>query len=901
MLEFTHYFSKPEIDPFDEIKWEKRTASIKDGTKTIFHQEVEVPSFWSQNATDIVAQHYFKVVNGEKETSVKQCVSRVSKAFSKAGIKNGYFDKEVGRTFERELRWLLVHQYICFNSPVWYNLGVEKEGQLSACFIQSVKDSIESLCQLQTNETMLFRNGSGTGTNFSTLRELAAPLSNGGSSSGPVSFVKGFDTWAGITKSAGKTRRAAKMVILNVDHPDIEDFIKSKVTVEKMARDLIKMGWPADYNSETYSFLPYQNANHSVRVTDDFMKAVEQDKNFDLINFKKVKVKELSAKNLFRTIAEAAHLCADPGIQFDTTINSWHTSPNSGRINAANPCCIVGETKIFLRHKFEPFLYGVFSIKDINEVIISEYNAVCLNTNTYKLEYHPFIKLISGKTTELIKLTIEDISITSNKTEDLIVRLTPEHRVLANYKWVAASELKKGDKLVSHSVNRYNQTLSFPKEGERYWSASGRNAIVKDIILEKVNSTEVYDLSIQNPDKATHNFFVVNSKDDFAALISNSEYMFVDDSACNLASHNLVKYYKDREFNIEAFVKATEITITAMEIAVAISSYPTKEIAENSKRLRPLGIGWANGGALLMRMGLPYDSDKGRFWLSSITSLLTASAYFWSAKIAELCGGPFEDFEKNKTEFLSIIRKHADANYKLRHLAIEAKIEDLRIVNAAENHWRNGEELGFQHGFRNAQASVLAPTGTIGFMMDCDTTGIEPDIALIKHKKLAGGGWLKIVNQSVGPALESLGYSFTEIEMIEEHILKYETILGAPNLKKEHLPIFDCAVGIRFIKPMGHIKMMAACQPFLSGAISKTVNLPASASVADIEDAYMQAWKLGLKAVAIYRDGCKGSQPLNVKDYTEETDQKCNFCGGKVQRAGSCLVCIECGTPSSCS
>lgn len=718
MLEFTHYFSKPEIDPFDEIKWEKRTASIKDGTKTIFHQEVEVPSFWSQNATDIVAQHYFKVVNGEKETSVKQCISRVSKAFSKAGIKNGYFDKEVGRTFERELRWLLVHQYICFNSPVWYNLGVEKEGQLSACFIQSVKDSIESLCQLQTNETMLFRNGSGTGTNFSTLRELAAPLSNGGSSSGPVSFVKGFDTWAGITKSAGKTRRAAKMVILNVDHPDIEDFIKSKVTVEKMARDLIKMGWPADYNSETYSFLPYQNANHSVRVPDDFMRAVEQDKNFDLINFKKVKVKELSAKNLFRTIAEAAHLCADPGIQFDTTINSWHTSPNSGRINAANPC---------------------------------------------------------------------------------------------------------------------------------------------------------------------------------------SEYMFVDDSACNLASHNLVKYYKDREFNIEAFVKATEITITAMEIAVAISSYPTKEIAENSKRLRPLGIGWANGGALLMRMGLPYDSDKGRFWLSSITSLLTASAYFWSAKIAELCGGPFEDFEKNKTEFLSIIRKHADANYKLRHLAIEAKIEDLRIVNAAENYWRIGEELGFQHGFRNAQASVLAPTGTIGFMMDCDTTGIEPDIALIKHKKLAGGGWLKIVNQSVGPALESLGYSFTEIEMIEEHILKYETILGAPNLKKEHLPIFDCAVGIRFIKPMGHIKMMAACQPFLSGAISKTVNLPASASVADIEDAYMQAWKLGLKAVAIYRDGCKGSQPLNVKDYTEETDQKCNFCGGKVQRAGSCLVCIECGTPSSCS
>ena len=863
MLKFEPYFTTE--DPFDSITWEKRIASVKDGSKTLFHQEVEVPSFWSQNATDIVAQHYFKVVNGEKEYSVKQCTSRVSKAFAKAGVKLGYFDKETSKVFERELRYLLVNQYVCFNSPVWYNLGVEKEGQLAACFQQSVEDTIESLTALQTSETNLFRMGSGTGTNFSPLREEGASLANGGTASGPVSFIKGFDVWAGVTKSGGKTRRAAKMVILNVDHPDIEPFIQTKVTVEKMAQDLISRGWPADYNSMTYTYLPYQNANHSVRVTDEFMNAVELDKNFDLISPKGYVTKTVKAKELFNKIAEAAHKCADPGLQFDTTINEWHTSPNSGRINGSNPCCITRTTIIVTSD-------GGLTIEDLyNKSINNESLPEVISYNIEKRVYtfKPINKVwIAGKTQQLVAITT---------TSGIRIEATPEHRFLLNdHTYLEASKLVVGQQLLEVLADK-----EFVVKVEHF----------------DVQDVPVYDMEVAD----THNFAVksdVTSKS--SIIISNSEYMFVDDSACNLASHNLRKYYVNNTFDCVAYEKATRITITAMDIAVSISSYPTKKIEENSHKLRPLGIGWANGGALLMCMGLPYDSDKGRFWLASITSLLNAVAYSQSAVIAKVLG-PCEDFAKNKTDFLKVIRKHADANYQLRHLAIEADIKDLSIVAAAEEFWRDNEQLGLQYGFRNSQATVLAPTGTIGFMMDCDTTGIEPDIAVVKHKKMAGGGWMKIVNQSVRPALVNLGYSEAEIELIESHILKYETMLGAPNLKREHLPIFDCAVGIRFIKPSGHLKMMAACQPFLSGAISKTVNLPSSASVADIEEAYMQAWKLKLKAVAVYRDNCKSSQPLNVKDYTEETDQKCNFCDGKVQRAGSCLVCVCCGTPSSCS
>lgn len=715
MLTFKYYFSNSEIDPFDEIVWETRIASIKEDGKTLFQKEVEVPSFWSQNATDIVAQHYLKVVNGEEEKSVKQCVSRVSKAFAKVGVKHGYFDKEIGKIFERELRWLLVNQYFCFNSPVWYNLGVEEKPQTSACFIQSVEDTLQSLCELQTSETLLFRNGSGTGSNFSSLREKNARLSGGGGSSGPVSFMKGFDMWAGVTKSAGKTRRAAKLVCLNVDHPDIEEFIDCKVVPEKIARDLIKAGWPSDYNGIVYSSLPYQNANHSVRVTNEFMEKVENDEEYELKYYKNSKKKHLRAKEVFRKIAEAAHFCADPGLQFHDTINDWHTSPQSGPIIASNPC---------------------------------------------------------------------------------------------------------------------------------------------------------------------------------------SEYMYLDDTACNLASHNLKKYLRGEKFNCEAFGYATELGITAMEIAVEISSYPTKKITENSKKFRPLGIGWSNGGALLMELGIPYDSEEGRFLLASITSLLTAAAYRQSGLIAKAIG-PCEGFAVNKEPFLNIIKKHSDANHKLKHKAIEYKF-DTYIRDIASKVWEETEDFGIKYGFRNSQASVLAPCGTISFMMDCDTTGVEPDIALIKYKKLAGGGSMKIINQTIKPALTKLGYSEEEISLIEAHLLKYETILGAPNFKKEHLPIFDCAVGIRFISPMGHIKMMSELQPFLSGAISKTVNLPASATIDDIENIYMQAWKLGLKAVAVYRDNCKSSQPLNVRDILERIEQKCNFCEGELVRTGSCLTCRDCGITSSC-
>lgn len=715
MLQFNHYFSKQDVDPFDEIVWETRIASIVDDGKTLFKQEVEVPSFWSQNATDIVAQHYFKVVGGVKEHSVKQCVSRVSRAFAKAGLKRKYFDKETSEVFEKELRWLLVNQYVCFNSPVWYNLGLEDKGGLSACYIQSVEDSIQSIQELQTSEVKLFTDGSGTGTNYSSLREKKATLSKGGTTSGPISFIKGSDCTAGAIKSGGKTRRAARMVILDVDHPDIEEYIDTKVLAERMAKDLVKMGWPSDYNGITYSSLPFQNGNHSVRVSDAFMTAVENDDEYSLKYYKNAHTKHLKAKEVFSKIVDAAHYCADPGLQFDTTINDWHTCPNSGKISSSNPC---------------------------------------------------------------------------------------------------------------------------------------------------------------------------------------SEYMFLDDSACNLASHNLRKYDTDEGFSVEAFSKSTEIVITAMEIAVGISIYPTKKIETNSRKFRPLGIGWSNGGALLMSRGLPYDSEEGRFLLGSITSLMTATAYKQSSIIARDCGGPFEEFEKNKEPFMCVIRKHSDANQSLRHIAIKNNISNRDILSAAEKVWEVVEKNGWLYGYRNAQASVLAPCGTISFMMDCDTTGIEPDIALVKYKKLAGGGYMKIVNASVRISLKRLGYSEEEIELIKEHVLKYETILGAPSFRKEHIKIFDCAVGTRSISVDGHLLMMSVCQPFLSGAISKTCNLPNEATFQDVFDVYMKSWKLGLKAIALYRDGCKASQPLNVKQ--QEYGQPCNFCDGKTIRTGSCYTCTNCGMTTSC-
>jgi ribonucleotide reductase alpha subunit len=868
MLHFTNYFSKKDVDPFDEITWENRTASIVEDGKTLFKQEVEVPSFWSQNATDIVAQHYFKVVGGVKEHSVKQCVSRVSKAFAKAGLKRKYFDKEVSEVFEKELRWLLVNQYVCFNSPVWYNLGLEDKGGLSACYIQSVEDSIQSIQELQTSEVKLFTDGSGTGTNYSSLREKKATLSKGGTTSGPISFIKGSDCTAGAIKSGGKTRRAARMVILDVDHPDIEEYIDTKVLAEKMAKDLVKMGWPSDYNGITYSSLPFQNGNHSVRVSDTFMKAVENDDEYSLKYYKNAHTKHLKAKEVFSKIVDAAHYCADPGLQFDTTINDWHTCSNSGKISSSNPCCLVGDTLILTNKEAisieQLYLKFIDGESDLPKVL-------SYNEEKLQFEYNFINKVwVAG---------ITDVFIEIYTNKGTYLKCTPEHRIatLCNQEviYIEARKLKPGTKLITYQLDQ-NET------------------VIKTHLVRTEEKTSVYDMEV---DKSP-NFTIGYKKSSGGFVVHNSEYMFLDDSACNLASHNLRKYDTDEGFNVEAFSRSTEIVITAMEIAVGISVYPTKKIETNSRKFRPLGIGWSNGGALLMSRGLPYDSEEGRFLLGSITSLMTATAYKQSSVIARDCGGPFEEFEKNKEPFMRVIRKHSDANQSLRHIAIKNDISNRDILSAAEKAWEVAEKNGWLYGYRNAQASVLAPCGTISFMMDCDTTGIEPDIALVKYKKLAGGGYMKIVNASVGISLKRLGYSEEEIDLIKEHILKYETILGAPSFRKEHIKIFDCAVGTRSISVDGHLLMMAACQPFLSGAISKTCNLPNEATFQDVFDVYMKSWKLKLKAIALYRDGCKASQPLNVKQ--QEYGQSCNFCDGKTVRTGSCYTCINCGTTTSC-
>ena len=868
MLHFTNYFSKKDVDPFDEITWENRTASIVEDGKTLFKQEVEVPSFWSQNATDIVAQHYFKVVGGVKEHSVKQSISRVSRAFAKAGLKRKYFDKETSEIFEKELRWLLVNQYACFNSPVWYNLGLDEKGGLSACYIQSIEDSIQSIQELQTSEVKLFTDGSGTGTNYSPLREKKATLSKGGTTSGPISFIKGFDSNAGAIKSGGKTRRAARMVILDVDHPDIEEYIDTKVLAEKMAKDLVKMGWPSDYNGITYSSLPFQNGNHSVRVSDTFMNAVENDEEYSLKYYKNAHTKHLKAKEVFSKIVDAAHYCADPGLQFDTTINDWNTCPNSGKINGSNPCCLVGDTLILTNKE-------AISIEQLYLKFIDGESALpkVLSYNEEKLQFeYNFINKIW-----IAGITDTFVEIYTNKGTYL--KCTPEHRIATLHNqeviYIEAFKLKPGTKLITCQLDQ-NETVT------------------KTTLIRTEEKTSVYDMEV---DKSP-NFTIGYKKSSGGFVVHNSEYMFLDDSACNLASHNLRKYDTDDGFNIEAFSKSTEIVITAMEIAVGISVYPTKKIDQNSKKFRPLGIGWSNGGALLMSRGLPYDSEEGRFLLGSITSLMTATAYKQSSIISRDCGGPFEEFEKNKEPFMRVIRKHSDANQSLRHIAIKNDISNRDILSAAEKVWEVAEKNGWLYGYRNAQASVLAPCGTISFMMDCDTTGIEPDIALVKYKKLAGGGYMKIVNASVGISLKRLGYSEEEIDLIKEHILKYETILGAPSFRKEHIKIFDCAVGTRNISVDGHLLMMAVCQPFLSGAISKTCNLSNEATFQDVFDVYMNSWKLGLKAIALYRDGCKASQPLNVKQ--QEYGQPCNFCDGKTIRTGSCYTCTNCGMTTSC-
>jgi ribonucleoside-diphosphate reductase alpha chain len=678
------YFTIPGRDPFDEIEWEKRDAFIPGKEGAAFEQKgVEFPRFWSQTATNIVAQKYFRGQMGspEREWSVKQMIGRVVKTIGEWGQKGGYFlDEEEAETFEAELKAILVNQLAAFNSPVWFNVGFEECPQCSACFILSVEDNMESILDWIRREGIIFRGGSGAGVNLSRLRASTEQLSKGGHASGPVSFMRGADASAGTIKSGGKTRRAAKMVILDVDHPDIEEFIWCKAREERKVRVLEAAGYDMSLDSPDWASIQYQNANNSVRVTDGFMQAVADNADWNLTaRVDGSVVKTVKARALLHDIAEAAWECADPGIQYDTTVNSWHTVPNSGRINASNPC---------------------------------------------------------------------------------------------------------------------------------------------------------------------------------------SEYMSVDDSACNLASLNLMKFRReeDGELDIEAFEHTVDTVLLAQEILVRYSSYPTPEIERNAYAFRQLGLGYANLGALLMARGLPYDSDEGRSYAAAVTALMTGRAYRKSAEIAARMG-PFAEYRKNAGAMLSVISKHRAAVGNIDHDGTVPR----ELLSACRKAWDEALDLGEAHGFRNAQATVLAPTGTISFMMDCDTTGVEPDFSLAKSKKLVGGGEITIVNKTVPMALEKLGYSPTELAEIEAFIDERNTVVGAPHLKNEHYPVFDCAVGERSIHYLGHVKMMGAIQPFISGAISKTVNMPESASAGDVAQLYEDAWRLGVKAIAIYREGSKVAQPLSGK------------------------------------
>jgi ribonucleoside-diphosphate reductase alpha chain len=693
--------------PYDDVVWETRTASIgNDKGSTIFEQrDIEIPADWSQTAANIVASKYFhgKLGSPEREHSVGELVHRVVDTIANWGIRDGYFATPAdGEVFRHELAHLMLHQKAAFNSPVWFNVGVEESRgygwyfdaatdhvvkltnearpQCSACFIVSVKDSLESILDLAKTEGMLFKWGSGTGSNLSNLREENGILSGGGRASGPLSFMKGFDAFAGVIKSGGKTRRAAKMVILNAEHPDVEGFIWCKAKEEKKARTLVEAGYDASLDGEAYSSIFYQNANNSVRASDDFMQSVVENREWwtkSVINGEKVK--RYMARDLMREIAEATHQCGDPGMQFDTTINRWHPCKNTSRINASNPC---------------------------------------------------------------------------------------------------------------------------------------------------------------------------------------SEYMFLDDSACNLSSLNLMKFVgPGGDFDVEAFRHAVDTLIVAQEILVDNASYPTEKIAQNSHDYRPLGLGFANLGALLMSFGIPYDSDQGRDYAGAISAVMCGQAYLTSARIAQAVG-PFSGYAKNEDAFLDVISMHKDAVNRINHRLIPSD-----LFGAAKSCWADALEMGKSHGYRNGQVTVIAPTGTIGFMMDCDTTGIEPDLALVKYKKLVGGGVIKIVNNTVPQALIKLGYSPEQVETIVAHIDSTGTIEGAPGLKPEHLACFDCSFrpqnGVRSIHYMGHLKMMAAVQPFVSGAISKTINMPEESTVDDVMDAYIESWRMGLKSVAIYRDNSKSAQPMS--------------------------------------
>jgi ribonucleoside-diphosphate reductase alpha chain len=679
------YFTQTGTKGYDELKWSKRDSVILNpaSPKPVFEQKgVEFPEGWSLNAINIVAQKYFTGTPGtdDRESSLKDLINRVVDTVTRQGVQEGYFESETeAEDFQEELKYILATQRAAFNSPVWFNIGAPgRAQQASACFILGIEDTMESILNWYVDEGMIFKGGSGSGVNLSPIRSSVEPLGkSAGTASGPLSFMRGADASAGAIKSGGKTRRAAKMVILNVEHPDIEEFIWSKEREEEKARVLQAAGFDMSLDGKDIISVQYQNANNSVRVSDEFMQAVVDDKDWDLRAVKDGKVvRTVKARDLYRQFAEAAWKCADPGMQFDTTINKWHTAPNAGRINASNPC---------------------------------------------------------------------------------------------------------------------------------------------------------------------------------------SEYMHLDNSACNLASINLLKYLRDDfSFDIEAFKHTVELIFTAQEILVGYSSYPTAKIGKNARAYRELGIGYANLGALLMAQGLPYDSDEGRAQAAAVTALMTGHAYATSAKIARIVG-PFAGYHKDREGMLNVLKMHREEVSK-----IDAGLVSEDLLSAAASAWDEAVELGNLYGVRNSQASVLAPTGTIGLMMDCDTTGIEPDLGLVKVKKLVGGGTMSIVNQTVPRALRALGYTKKQADEIVAYIDEEKTILGAPHLKQEHENVFACSMGDNSIHYLGHVKMMAAVQPFISGAISKTVNMPEEATVEDVEQLHIDAWQMGLKAIAIYRDNCKVAQPLSM-------------------------------------
>ncbi|HEY7926112.1 MAG TPA: LAGLIDADG family homing endonuclease [Candidatus Dormibacteraeota bacterium] len=1084
-LTVTRRFTREGVHPFEEVAWEKRSAIIgNERGETVFEQpDVEIPASWSQMATNVVVSKYFRGPLGtpRRETSVRQVIARVCDTIANWGREGGYFATEQdAQAFQDELTHLVLHQKMSFNSPVWFNVGVQgTRPQASACFINSVEDTMESILGLAKTEGMLFKYGSGTGTNLSPLRSSNEQLGGGGTASGPVSFMKGFDAFAGVIKSGGTTRRAAKMVILNADHPDVLEFITCKVNEERKAWALIEAGYDSSFTGEAYASVFFQNSNNSVRVTDEFMRAVADDRDWHLraVTDPNRVVKTMKAREVMRLMAESAWQCGDPGIQYDTTINDWHTSANSGRINASNPC-FPASARVHTTVGLLPIAELYARMRDDEDIRVYTHRATASTPGPGVVATRP-LALMENGVKPIVRLLF---------SEGRELRCTPTHRLwTTNRGWVRAEELVGADRVLLNdaATPATDAAWALPVEVEALstsWNRGGTkvhqqvpdrwsrelgeltghlvgdgcltdaqtawvyggddvrdgvadrhadalralfggvsraamgngttqlrlgSAAVRELFLSLGISTKgahqkrlpeavftsppevqvaflrglfgadgcvsavnngkanryvglgsrsralladvqhllsafgigsrLYDLTSIKPNPFTYRRKdgedvtyalrpgfdlritgsnmrrfataigfsmprkqrrledVLAVKETYASqtsvrlvacvpdgeetvynlteplhhsyivdgfVVANcSEYMYLDDSACNLASLNLMKFLNDDgSIDVESYRHAVHVTITAQEILVGNASYPTEKIGRNSEDFRPLGLGYANLGALLMARGVPYDSPEGRDLAACVTAIMTGEAYAQSARMAREVG-PFSGYAANRQPMLRVIAKHREAAYNIPGETVEAD-----LVTAARHAWDEAHELGAKHGYRNGQTTVLAPTGTIGFMMDCDTTGVEPDIALVKYKKLVGGGMLKIVNQTVPLALQRLGYGDTAVADVCAHIDANDTIEGAPSLRDEDLAVFDCAFtpqnGSRSIAWQGHVRMMSAVQPFLSGAISKTVNMPNEATVDEIEQAYIDGWRLGLKALAIYRDGSKRSQPM---------------------------------------